>query len=52
MKIGEKLLWTGIVFILALTPALDAFGLAVNEVVVLVGAILMIIGLILYWLDR
>lgn len=49
---GKKLLWTGLVFILALTPALAAIGLSVNGVVILVGAILMVIGLILYWMNK
>lgn len=43
---GTKLLWTGITFILAL-PLL-AVGLPVE----IVGAIFMLIGLILLWLDK
>ena len=49
---GLKLLWTGLTFVVAVVPALAAFGLAASEVLVLVGAILMIIGLVLLWLDR
>lgn len=49
---GLKLLWTGLTFIVALTPALAAFGVKVDTAVVLVGAILMIIGLILMWMDK
>ena len=49
---GTKLLWTGVTFILAIGPALDAFGLHASSVLVLVGAILMVIGCILLWLDK
>ena len=49
---GLKLMWTGIVFILAVVPALAAFGLAASEALVLVGAILAIIGLVLMWMDK
>lgn len=47
-----KLLWTGLTFVVAVVPALKAFGLAASDVLVLVGAILMIIGLVLYWMDK
>lgn len=47
-----KMLWTGLVFILAIIPALKAFGINASEVVVLVGAILMLIGLVLLWMDK
>ncbi len=49
---GLKLMWTGVVFILAVVPALKAFGLNASEVLVLVGAIIAIIGLFLFWLDK
>lgn len=49
---GFKLFCTGLVFTLALVPTLAAFGLQGSNVLVLVGAILMIIGNILQWLDK
>lgn len=49
---GTKLLWTGLTFIVAIVPALKAFGLAASNVLVLVGAILMLIGLFLLWNDK
>lgn len=48
---GIKLLWTGLVFILAIRPALEAFGLKTSDVIVLVGAIIMFIGLVALWLE-
>lgn len=47
-----KLQWTGLAFILAVVPALEAFGLAASGVLVLVGAILMIIGNVMMWMDK
>ncbi len=47
-----KLLWTGLTWILALVPVLEAFGLKPNPLLVLVGAVLMVIGCFLMWLDR
>jgi hypothetical protein len=49
---GTKLLWTGLTFILAVIPALKAFGINASEVVVLVGAIFMFIGTLLIWMDK
>ena len=50
---GIKLLWSGLTFILALTPALQTMGLNVNAgVMVLLGALLMVGGCILMWLDK
>ena len=49
---GVKLLWTGITFILAVVPALHAIGLGASEVLVLVGAVLMVVGCVLMWLDK
>jgi hypothetical protein len=49
---GIKLLWTGVTFILAVGPALEAIGLHASSVLVLVGAIFMVIGCVLLWLDR
>ena len=49
---GIKLLWTGLTFAIAIVPALKAFGLPANEVLVLVGAIIMVIGLVLLWQDK
>ena len=47
-----KLLWTGLVFILALVPMLKAIGLNANDVFILVGAVLMVIGCVLLWLNK
>lgn len=49
---GVKLLWTGLTWILALIPMLEAFGLHGSPVLVLVGAVLMVIGCVLCWLDK
>ena len=50
---SAKLLWTGLTFIVALPSFLSVFGLSVNEeIIVLVGAILMGIGLFLLWQDK
>jgi hypothetical protein len=49
---GIKLQWTGMCFILAVVPALAAFGLSASAVLVLVGAILFIIGNVMMWLDK
>jgi hypothetical protein len=49
---GVKLLWTGATFILALVPFLKAIGLNASDVLILVGAVLMVVGCILMWLDK
>lgn len=49
---GLKLLWTGLVFILALTPALEVLGVHPSSVVIVVGAVLMMIGCVLLWLEK
>lgn len=49
---GLKLLWTGLTFIIALLPFLNALGLNGENVFVLVGAVIMIIGLVLMWMDK
>ncbi len=49
---GIKLLWTGLVLVVALGQTLTAFGVANSPVLGVVGAILMVIGLVLMWLDR
>lgn len=51
-SVGHKLLWIGLVFIIALVPMLKAFGLQASDTLVLVGAVLMVIGLVLFWFDR
>lgn len=43
---GSKILWTGLTLIVALSKVVPVGGLD------LVGAIFMIIGLVLLWLDR
>ena len=48
-----KLLWTGLFFIVAVGPALQAFGSNPStNVLAIVGAILMLIGIILYRFDK
>ena len=49
---GVKLLWTGLTWIMAFLPFLKAIGLQGSEVLVLVGAILMVIGCFLIWQDK
>jgi hypothetical protein len=44
---GVKLLWTGITFIIAVTLAFPSFPQAA-----LVGAVIMVIGCVLMWLDK
>lgn len=43
---GSKLLWTGLTLIIALSELVSGLPL------VLVGAIIMVIGLVLLWLDK
>lgn len=53
MPSSSKLLWTGLFFIIAVTPALAVFGLNVQkEIVVVVGAVLMAIGIFQLWNDK
>ncbi len=47
-----KLIWTGLFFIVAFSPAWTAFGGTASPVIAVVGAILMLIGIILMWLDK
>jgi len=49
---GIKLLWTGLTFMFALVPFLKAIGLNGSDVLVLVGAVLMIIGCVLLWFNK
>jgi hypothetical protein len=49
---GVKLLWTGLVFIIAILPFLKVLGLNGSDVLVLVGAVIMVIGLVMMWLDK
>jgi hypothetical protein len=49
---GQKLLWTGLTFILALIPALKAVGLNPSDVFVLVGAVFMFIGCVAMWFNK
>lgn len=52
-NMSGKLLWTGLFFIVAVGPALQAFGSnSSTNVLAIVGAILMLIGIILYWFDK
>jgi hypothetical protein len=47
-----KLLWTGLVFIIALLPFLKLLGINGSDVIVLVGATLMVIGCVLMWMNK
>lgn len=50
---GVKCLWTGVTFILAITAALRVFGLdAQKDVIEIVGAVFMLIGLWFLWNDK
>ena len=49
---GIKLLWTGLTIIMALDLFLRAIGLGASPVFGLVGAIIMVIGMVLMWLDK
>jgi hypothetical protein len=49
---GTKLVFTGLTFILAVQPFLKLLGLNSSETFVLVGAVIMIIGCVLMWLDK
>lgn len=49
---GLKLLWTGLVLIMAINAVIAAFGGNSSDLLVTVGALLMVIGLVLYWLDK
>jgi hypothetical protein len=49
---GVKLLWTGLTLTIAALPFLKALGLAGSDSLVLGGAIVMVIGLVLYWMDK
>lgn len=49
---GIKIFITGAAFMFAFNPILKAVGLAGNDVFVLVGAVLMILGTVLVWLNK
>jgi hypothetical protein len=49
---GIKLLWTGLTMVIALNPFLTAIGLSGGSVLVVAGAIIMVIGNIMLWLDK
>lgn len=50
---GTLLLWSGLTFIVALTPTLKVFGVTPQEsVLVVVGAVLMVIGLYLLYKNK
>lgn len=49
---GTKLLWTGIVFMLAIPAFLGLVGLTASPVIPAVGAVIMVIGLVVLWLDK
>ena len=48
-----KLLWTGLTLVVALTAALEVFGIHPQKgVVELVGGVLMLIGLFVLWTEK
>jgi hypothetical protein len=47
-----KLLWTGLTFIVALNPLLGMMGVSGSPVIITIGAVVMIIGCILMWIDK
>ena len=50
---GTKLLWTGLTLIVAVVPVAKAIGLSPdNQVIVVAGAILMVIGCVAHWLGK
>ena len=50
---SAKLLWSGLTFIVALPEFLKVLGLNANgQILVIVGAVLMGIGLFLLWQDK
>lgn len=49
---GTKLLWTGLFFIVGATPALKVIGLSASEVLIVVGAVLMLLGCLALWADK
>jgi len=49
---GIKLLWTGLTTIIAVIPFLAAIGLSGSAVLTVAGAIIMVIGAVLMWLDK
>ena len=50
---GTKILWTGLTLVVALTAALEVFGVHPQKgVVELVGAVAMLFGLWLLWRDK
>ena len=49
---GIKALWVGLTMVIALNPVLRVLGLTPNEVLVAVGAVIMVIGAIMFVLDK
>ncbi len=49
---GSKLLWIGLTLIVALNKVIEVFGGKGSEIVVVLGALLMVIGAVLYSLDK
>lgn len=51
--VGYRLMWTGLFLIVAFTYVLDALGSTASKgVFILVGAIVWLIGLVLYWIGK
>ncbi len=46
---GVKLMWTGLMFIVAFVPFFKSLGLNASDLFVLVGAVLMVLGCFLMW---
>jgi uncharacterized protein YjeT (DUF2065 family) len=50
---GLKLLWGGLTFIEAVPAAVRVFGGQPNDqALIFVGAVIMVIGLVLFWLNK
>ncbi len=49
---GQKLLWTGLVLIMAIPVLLGMLGLGGGSVFAAAGAVVMVVGLIALLLDR
>lgn len=50
--LANKILWTGLTFILALNAVLAVFKFQTSVIIPLIGAFIMVVGLIFLWLDR
>ena len=49
---SSKLLWTGLTLYLAVPVFLKVLGLGGGDIFQVVGAVIMVIGMILLWMDK